>query len=81
MILRNLFWQAASKLARDPRVQAKAAEIAEDVYTKAAPRLENASAHVADSMRETAREVDPLEDPIGFARRFKQRLLPPEDGR
>jgi hypothetical protein len=79
MIVRRLILEAARRFAANPEIQQKAAEVAEGAYRKAQPKLRNATAHISDSMRESVRDHDPMEDPIGFAKAFKNRLLPPED--
>ncbi len=78
MIGRRLLMLAARRLAEDPRVRQKAAETAEAAWNSTAPKVENAGRHVAETFRETREEVDLLDDPVGFARRFRSRLLPPE---
>lgn len=79
MIGRRLLMLAARRLAENPEVRAKAAEAAGTAYRKAAPKVENASRHVAETFREARAEADPLDDPVGFAKRFRKRLLPPEE--
>lgn len=67
MFLRRLLFSAARRVAQDPEVQAKAA----DVYERGVkPRLSAAR----DELRELAGEVNPLDDPGGFARRLKERV-------
>lgn len=80
MIVRRLVWEAAKRLAQNPEVQARATEIATDVVARTRPKLENAGRHVSESLRETLAEVDPRDRPGEFAKRLKQRLLPPEPG-
>ncbi len=66
MILRRLLFSAARRLAADPKVQAKAA----DVYDRdVKPKLSAAR----DELQELAKEVNPLDDPSGFARRLRDR--------
>ena len=66
MILRRLLFSAARRLAADPKVQAKAA----DVYDRdVKPKLSAAR----DELQDLAKEVNPLEDPAGFARRLRDR--------
>ena len=79
MIGRRLLLMAARRLAQDPRVRQKAAETAEAAWSTTAPKVENAGRHVAETFRETREELDPLDDPLGFARRFRARLLPPDE--
>jgi hypothetical protein len=80
--LNRLFAQAAAKLASDPRVRAKAAEVVErEVKPRAAefwrqtkPKLESAR----DELRDIAAEADPRDDPRAFAAKVRQRI---RDGR
>ena len=66
-MLRRLLFSAARRIAADPKVQAKAADVYEhDVK----PKLSAAK----DELRDLAGEVNPLEDPAGFARRLKDRV-------
>jgi len=78
-LLTRMLAEAARRAAQDPRVRREAARIAGEAYGKVRPTLENAGRHVVESVRETASEVRPADDPLGFARRFRDRLLPPED--
>ncbi len=78
MVLRRLLFEAARRLAENPEVRRKAADTVETAYRKAAPKVENAGRHVAETLKETAAEGSALDDPVGFARRFGKRLLPPE---
>jgi hypothetical protein len=81
-IFNRLLAQAAAKLARDPRIRAKAAEVVErEVVPRAAaawartrPKLESAR----DELRDIAEEADPREDPRAFAAKVRQRII---DGR
>ena len=77
MIGRRLLFMAARRLAEDPKVRRKAAETAETAWSKTAPKVENAGRHVAETFRDTRAEVDLLDDPLNFARRFRRKLLPP----
>lgn len=78
MILRRILGLAARRIAADPKVRAKAAEIverelrprAEAAMRVAKPRLEAAR----DELREIAREASPTKDPAGFARRLRDRV-------
>ena len=79
MILRRLFLEGARRLAANPALRRKAVDTAETVYRRAAPKVENAGRHLAESFRDTEAEGNPLDDPIGFAKRFKNKLLPPEE--
>ena len=66
-LLRRLLFSAARRLAEDPEVQAKAA----DVYERGVkPKLTAAK----DELRDLTNEVNPLDDPAGFARRLGQRI-------
>lgn len=68
MILRNLLISSARRLAADPRVREKAAEVfTNDVR----PRLDAAK----EELREIAGETDPREDLKGFAHKLKNRFL------
>lgn len=66
-MLRRLLFSAARRIASDPKVQAKAA----DVYERdVKPKLSAAQSELKD----LAGEVNPLEDPAGFARRLRDRV-------
>ncbi len=66
-LLRRLLLTAARRVAADPKVQAKAA----DVYQRdVKPKISAAK----DELRDLAGEVNPLEDPAGFARRLGARI-------
>ncbi len=81
-ILRQLVMYALRRVAADPRVRAKAAEVvrkdvapgAKAVVGKVRTTLENAG----DELEDLAREVDPFEHPGRFAKEFKKRYLDPE---
>ncbi len=67
MILRRLLFSAARRLAADPKVQAKAA----DVYDRdVKPKLSAAR----EELQDLTKEVNPLEDPAGFTRRLRDRV-------
>ncbi len=66
-LLRNLLVSAARRLAADPEVQAKAAETYE---TSVKPRLTTAR----DELRDLAGEIDPVKEPVAFARRLRERI-------
>ncbi len=66
-LLRNLLIGAARRIASNPEVQSRAAEAYE---SEVKPRLRAAS----DELRDLTREVDPLRDPAGFARRLGARI-------
>ncbi len=78
-ILPRLLMSAAKRIAADPRLRAKAAEVmqteikprAEAAWRPAKPKLENAAAE----LRDIARETDPRANPRRFAAKLKQRLL------
>ena len=82
-ILRRLLVHAATKLASDPRVRAKAAEVmehevkprAEAAWQRTRPKLEAAR----DDLKEIARETDPRENPRAFAAKVKERFLDRKD--
>ena len=66
-ILRRLLISAAQRFAADPKVQAKAA----DVYQQGVkPKLSAAQ----EELRDLSGEVNPLQDPAGFARRLRDRI-------
>lgn len=78
-ILRRLLIQAAAKIASDPRLRAKAAEVvardvkprAEAAWRKAKPKLEAAR----EDLREIAAQTDPRENPRDFAAKVKERFI------
>ncbi|MFQ6018762.1 MAG: hypothetical protein ACE5KF_11290 [Kiloniellaceae bacterium] len=78
-ILRRLLIQAAAKIATDPRLRAKAAEVvardvkprAEAAWRKAQPKLEAAR----EDLREIAAETDPRERPREFVAKVKARFI------
>ena len=84
-IIERMLFKAAVKVAKNPRVQAKALEVFEDkikpraeqAWKKAKPQLE-ATLH---EVREAAEDIDPGEDPQGFATRVRQRLDDVRTGR
>ena len=78
MIARRLILAAARRLASDPELRRQASKAARTLYRKAAPTAVSASRHVTNSFRETRAEANPLDDPVGFAKRLKRKLLPPE---
>ena len=66
-LLQRLLFSAARRIAADPKVQAKAADLYEhDVK----PKLSAAK----DELRELTDQVNPLDDPRGFARRVRDRI-------
>ena len=79
MIIRKLLFHAARRLAQNPEIRQKVGEAADNAYQKAAPKVENAGRHISESFKETTREGGIVDDPLGFAKRFKNKLLPPED--
>jgi len=78
-LLRTLLFQAARRLAADPRVRAKAAEVVETeikpraraAAAKAKPRIEETRA----DLRRIAAETDPRTQPARFARRAARRIV------
>ncbi len=78
-ILPRLLINAAKRIAADPRLRAKAAEVMETevkpraaaAWRRAKPRLDNAAAE----LRDIARETDPRANPRRFAAKLKQRFL------
>ena len=78
-LLRRLLIEAGRRAAQNPELRRGAARIAGEVYGAVAPKIENAGRHVVETAREASTEVRPGEDPLGFARRFRDRLLPPAD--
>lgn len=78
MVLRRLLFEAARRVAQNPEVQQKAAEIASTAYGKARPKLENAGRQISESARAAAQEHDPVSDPVGFIKSLKNKALPPQ---
>ena len=72
--------EAVRRAAQDPRVRAKATQIAGEAVRRARPMVENAGRHLAETARETSTGGRFADDPMGYAKRFRNRLLPPEDG-
>ena len=78
-IFPRLLLHAARRLASDPRVRAKAAEVfdkevkprAEAAWRRTKPKIDSAKAE----LRDIAAETDPRKDPRKFARKVKERLL------
>ncbi len=79
MVIRKLLFEAARRLAQNPEVRQKVGEVADNAYQKAAPKVENAGRHISESFKEAASEGGIVDDPLDFAKRFKNKLLPPED--
>lgn len=86
MLLRRLLFDAARKVASDPRIRAKAADVferevkprAKAAWAETKPRLEAAR----DDIKKAAATVDPRDDPAGFASEIKRRLVKkPRPGR
>ncbi len=79
VVLRRLLVDAVARLASDPRVRAKAADVLEhEVKPRAAaawrrtkPRLEAAR----DELRDIAAETDPRENPRAFATKLTKRMF------
>lgn len=80
-LLTRLLTEAARRAAQDPRVRAKATEVAAEAARRARPKIENAGRHIVETARETSTDGSFADDPIGYARRFRDKLLPPEDDR
>lgn len=78
-ILSRLLLEAGRRAAQNPELRRTAARVAGEMYGKVAPKVENAGRHVLESARETVAEGRLADDPLGFARRLRDRLLPPED--
>ena len=78
LLIRQLVLYAARRIAADPRVRAKAAEVLETeikprakaAWRQTKPKIEAAAAELKD----IARETRPLQHPAKFAARLKQRL-------
>ena len=78
MLLRRLLAEAARRVAADPRIQAKAANLYE---TEVAPRAKTVARETKanydfarSELADIARETDPLKDPKGFLAKAKRRL-------
>ena len=77
-IFNHFLWRLGVRVASDPRVRAKAAEIYQDevkpradsAWQQAKPKIDAAKAEI----EEIAHEADPREDPRKFAKRLKERL-------
>jgi len=80
-ILHRLLLEAGRRAAQNPEVRRTAARVAGEVYGKVAPKVENAGRHMLETAKETASEGRFSDDPVGYARRFRDRLLPPDDDR
>ncbi len=78
-IFPRLLIHAARRLASDPRVRAKAAEViekevkprAEAAWRRTKPKIDAAKAELSD----IAAETDPRENPRKFARKVKERFF------
>ncbi|MEM7169295.1 MAG: hypothetical protein AAF530_03955 [Pseudomonadota bacterium] len=66
-LFRNLIFQAARRLAQDPKARAKAGEMYQDSVR---PRLSAAR----DELRDLSNEASPTRDPKGFARALGRRV-------
>lgn len=80
-LLTRLMTEAARRAAQDPRVRAKATEIASEAARRARPTIENAGRHIVETARDASADGSFSDDPLGYARRFRDKLLPPEDDR
>ena len=84
-ILRQLLWRAAAKVASDPELRAKAAEVvtrevkprAEAAWRQTKPKLQAAR----QDLREVAEETDPRRHPALFAGKVTRRLRDRARGR
>ncbi len=79
IFLRRILVEAARRLAADPRLQEKAAQV---IDQEIKPRLQAAAARAKPTVdaaradiREAAREADPRGDPVGFAKQLKKRFI------
>ncbi len=83
VLLRRLLFQAARRIAADPRVQDKAAEFYQGQVrprAQAAARETGSRLKAArDELRDIAAETDPRDDPKGFANKVKRRFLDGEE--
>jgi hypothetical protein len=78
MPLRQLVFHAAKRLAQNPQVQAKAAEVlrteiaprAKAAWRASKPRIKAAG----EELRDIARETDPLDRPAEFAAKIRDRV-------
>ena len=85
LMLRRLLFYAARRIASDPRLRAKAAEVfesevkprAQAAWRQTKPKLEAAKAELED----IARETDPRRHPRKFAAKLKERLVDREKPR
>ena len=66
-LIRSFLINAARKVAADPRARAKAAEVVE---REVQPKVSAAR----DELRDLAAQANPLEDPLGFAKKLKARV-------
>ncbi|HLS67787.1 MAG TPA: hypothetical protein VK035_00480 [Kiloniellales bacterium] len=77
-ILRTLLFEAAKRVAMNPRMRAEAMRAYRDRVhphaVQAAQRGRGAAAYVSNEWKETAAEVDPRRDPSRFAGRLLGRL-------
>lgn len=79
-LIGRLAREAMRRAAADPRLRAKAAEFADEAVRRARPKVENAGRHIIETARETSSGGSFADDPLGYARRFRDKLLPPDDG-
>ncbi|MCH7544606.1 MAG: hypothetical protein IIB65_13320 [Proteobacteria bacterium] len=78
LLIRQLVLYAARRIAADPRVRAKAADLLETeikprakaAWAETKPKIEAAAAELKD----IARETRPLKHPAKFAAKLKERL-------
>ena len=79
MVLRRLLVDAVARLASDPRIRAKAADVLErevkpraaEAWRRTKPKLEA----TRDELRDIAAQTDPRENPRAFAAKIKERFL------
>lgn len=78
MILRKVLGFVVRRIAADPRVRAKAADVMErELKPRVREAGERARAGIAaarDELRGIAAETDPKRDPSGFARKLGNRV-------
>ena len=78
LLMRRLLAMAARKVAADPKVQAKAAEV---YQTQVKPRAQSAARETKanldfakSELSDIARDIDPIKNPRAFLAKAKQRL-------
>ena len=77
-LLRRVLMMAAQRLAADPRVRQKAAEVFENEVKPRAKtawrEVEPKVQAVRDDIKDTARDVDVRKDPVGFAKEAANKI-------